>query len=157
MYSSAVSPVPWKDWSPDWWIRTQLSVHVNTAPQQPSSRTDFLVRQRRHHLTFASYFQDRDILTSVIFQGCFVFPMVLLRQLGKKKTHSIFMQNKYHEARCCLSPFSLQSMGNQCANRKAWPSWQATESAVLFLWLRRTFGISSSQTPFSRSGMVSVS
>lgn len=85
VYSSAVSPVPWKDWSPDWWIRTQLSVHVNMAPQQPSSRTDFLVRQRRHHLTFASYFQDRDILTSVIFQGCFVFPMVLLRQLGKKK------------------------------------------------------------------------
>lgn len=137
-------------------IRTQLRVRVDTAPQQPSSRTHFLVRQRKHHLTFASYFQDRDILTSVIFQGCFVFPMVLLRQLGKKP-HSIFMQNKHHETRCCLSPFSLQSMGNQCANREAQPSWQATESAVLFLWLQRTFGISSSQTPFSRSGMVSVS
>lgn len=65
---------------------TQLRMHMDTAPQHPSSsrQTDFTVRQRRHHLTFASYLQDRHILTSVIFQGCFVFTMVLFRQLWIK-------------------------------------------------------------------------
>lgn len=73
------------------WIQLHNKLH-------PVDRIDFTVRQRRYHLTFASYFKDGYILTSVIFQGCFVFAMVLLRQLRIKHIPYLY-RNQHHNTR----------------------------------------------------------
>jgi hypothetical protein len=112
--------------------------------------------------TFASYFKDRYILTSVIFQGCLVFTMVFLGQLQVKHIPYLCKISTVKQNAVSTNTFSLQTMGiwvqsgRQCRISKLFGRAIFLVSFILYL-VHHTFGMSSWQTPFSRFGGVSVS